>query len=99
MNSPDSGCNEDEIEQAYKDNDCYLRLAGCRPMPQSPYPMAPCTGGVEYRFEETRSEDGTCVLQEDVYTLADGRVKRFKSTLQIGDQVLWVRRTKPIDYR
>ena len=86
-------CTEDHAKEVYKCFRCDQKLAGRQPVTlQGPVPH----DGSEYRMEERTSEDGTCVLQEDIITDSKGRERRFIVSLEVDGKVWWVRRTEPI---
>lgn len=50
---------------------------------------------VEHRFEQWTSNDGTCIIQTDVYVYADGQEKHWIYDIEINGRIYVRRFDKP----
>jgi hypothetical protein len=102
-NSPKLECSDENIWSIYRDNGCDLKMVDCRVdvIERKPFSSteAAKSGVTEYRCEQRTSQDGTCIIQTDVYVHKDGTEKHFIFNLEINGEDHFVRYEKPGLYR
>jgi hypothetical protein len=81
-NSPDQ-CTQSAIRQIFITNNCKARLKGGHIDLETNPLNPPLNGAVEFRWEEHKSKDSTCVVQYNIYVADNGREAKFIYTLEI----------------